>query len=202
VELTTLERVKVLAGIPSTKTSHDAILAQLLTEVSKVAERYMDRGAETVLRTEYHDIEMDGSDHVLRLQGYPVTSVTSVKHDHRGEWSGSEITLDQYDQWSLSRNGTGGMLIVKSSLAANPNALQVVYTGGMGTDSEDFANNYPDVAGAVDQQVVYQFQNRASRGLSSKSGSAGSKTYRDDAIPTDLIPSVVRTLQRYRRPGG
>jgi hypothetical protein len=100
--------------------------------------------------------------------------------------------------------GDEGMLTMRYALRVcdgypdtMPNILKVVYTGGMASSTANFITAYPDIAGAVDQQVAYLYHQRNNLGTSSVSGDAGSVSAGADS----WLPSVLDTLRRYRRLG-
>lgn len=192
MDLTTTARVKTLGSI--TSSDQDALLGVLVTAVSARIERYLGRHAEETSRTEYYDVEP--GQHVFFLRGYPIASVTSVKNDEDWDFANTdEITSTEF---TIIGSDHTGRLVIDDAVTpiAGKNALQVVYTGGMGTDTSDFISNFPDVALAADQQTLHEYQRRKQLGIVSSSIGQHSASVE---FGVDLLPIVKRALNPYRR---
>ena len=204
MDLSTAERARVLlmgGGIDAgTALSSDAsaALAQLLTGVSAACEGVMDRHAESgVSRTEYFDVYP--GQRVFSLRAYPVASVTSVHFDPEQSF-GSETALTVATDYANPALDVNGFLILKTTLDAMtdyplPRALKVIYTGGMAASAAAFVTAFPDIAGAVDRQVIYEWKRRNDAGVVSVSDASGTVT-----IPElHLLRATREVLARHRR---
>ena len=193
IELTTVARVKAL--LKHTGTGDDGVIAPLVSEASHAALAYMDRAGSSESYTEFLDVHSSGTDQVFSLKAYPVSSVTSVHYDQ--DWSfGATELLDPDDEYRLMRGGETGQIMIRVSLSPGPGVLKIVYTGGLAADTSAFVAAYPDIAGALDQQVAFWFQHRRELGSASVGGSGGSVAINND---DDFLPFVRTILQRHRR---
>lgn len=198
MDLTTTTRVENLilaTGTPPAWTT--TAIGQLITEVSAAVERYLDRYAQSgVSRTEYLDVE--AGQRLFRLRAYPVASMTSVSFDPEQVF-GSDTVIDSGDYFSPLYNSSGVLRfpydLNPPDTATLPDCLKVVYTGGMASSTANFITSYPDIAGAVDKQVAFLYQNRNNLGVSSVSGDAGSISIGAEA----WLPQVKVVLDQYRR---
>ena len=202
MNLTTQARVAnaLLAGGVESSTSlttgNATIIDQLIAIVSARAESYLDRYTESATRTEYLDVAW--GQRIFILRAYPVTAVTGVWYDPYQLWdSTSAVDTDEYRSPIY---GGGPILSIDRRLNyswenVQDRALKVTYTGGMAADDIAFIAAYPDIAGAVDQQIVYEYQRRRDLGSQAIGGDAGTVTPALSA----WIPSVLEALSRYRR---
>ena len=91
--LINLTEVKTFLGISLASTTEDGFLGLVINAVDAEAKKYFDRQIETATYTdEYY---CGTNNHILCLNEYPVTSVTSVRIDESGFWgtvSGSFAT--------------------------------------------------------------------------------------------------------------
>jgi len=198
MRLTTTPRVKLILGMPEDKTTDDGVIDAIVASVSKRAEQFMGRSAKITARTEHIDVERDGAGQLFRVAGFPISSITSVKVDSTGQYTGSESTLTVGDEYALLRNGEMGIIKILSSLIATPGGLQIVYTGGMATNVETFAETYPDITQALTQQAVFEYNRRRDLGVESIGGSGGNVT---NFTPMDWLKFVRRTMTAYKRIG-
>jgi len=201
VDLTTTDRVKkILVGQNSTgnmSAQQDPFIKNLITAVSKQAEEFMDRFAEETARTEFFDVEFHRQQ-VFFVKGYPISAVASVKYDFaRGFGSGvSAIDTTNYNDAQFKL--TGRLVVDKIALPRGVGALQVIYTGGMGTDTANFIVNFPDVSNAVDLQVAFIYQRRNQFSLSSTSQEGGSVSFTPPPS-MNLLPGVRMVLTQVKR---
>lgn len=204
MDLTTAERVRVLimAGAQATGTAllsdTSAGLGQLITEVSAAAESYLDRNAESgVSRTEYFDVERGNT--IFRLRAYPVASVTNIWLDYDQAFGTSTLlTTDDYFNPVLD---TRGLLVMKYPSFFRgygdrwSRALKVTYTGGMAATAAAFITAFPDIAAAVEHQVIFRWKRRNDLGHLSVAGDAGTVT----VAGVEWIAESIAVLDRYRR---
>ncbi len=202
MNLTTRDRVTnalMLGGVESSttlSTANATIVDQLIAVVSARVEAFLDRHVESAARTEYLDVAW--GQRIFILRAYPVTAVTGVWYDPYQAWaSTSAVDTDEYRSPIY---GGGPILSIDRRLNyswenVQDRALKVTYTGGMAADDIAFIAAYPDIAGAVDQQIVYEYQRRRDLGAQSIAGDAGNVTHAAGA----WLPSVLDVLNRHRR---
>lgn len=193
MNLTTLARVKRLAGIDTTR--DDELIVETIEAVSALASRFMDREVQTATRTEYQSTYARQT--VLGLKAWPVSSITSILYDPDGEFDGSEETLGAADEYQLVRNGETGMIRLRIGVGDYAQSLKITYVGGMASTTDAFCVAYPDVANAVTRQVVHEMQFRGAIGATSfGSGNAGSFSKTEGE---ELILSTRSVLARHQR---
>lgn len=199
MDLTTAARVST--AVLGTATGPAPFLlqvGQLITQVSAAVEAYLDRYATSgVSRTEY--LTASKGQRVFRLRAFPVASVTSVSFDTEAAF-GAETVVDTTDYYSPVQSEAGLLRfkyapLIGDGLGDDVPCLKVVYTGGMAANAGAFVTAYPDIAGAVDQQVAYFYHTRNELGRASVSGDSGSSSPGADS----WLPSVVAVLDKYRR---
>ena len=187
MDLTTTARVKALAGAGgvSLGADLDAVIATLIAKYSAAAEKVMNRHVEATARTEQYDV--DPGQRVFVIKGYPGT-ITTLKHATDRSFSGVDaIDSDNYYWQSAS-----GILTVDDwPLTPGAGVLQVVYTAGMGATQGAFATAYPDVASAIDEQIVHFLQRKDSMGSTSVSFEGGSASH---AGAVSWLPHVLEVL--------
>lgn len=191
MDLTTVARVKL--AFEKALTVNDTALAQLVTEVSASAERVMNRAAQTTARTVYHD--SDGAPATLSLEGYgdPSSVVSSVSHDTDRAW-GSGTAIDAGD---YTFDPTTGLLYLDISKPAGRRTFKVVYSGGMAADTTAFIARYPEIAQAIEQQVVHLWQQRGHLGVQNVSFEGGSIGMAADG--SRWLTYVLDVLKRHKR---
>lgn len=197
MNLTTLDRVKTALGGEWTS-EQDAFLRSLIRAVSARAAQFLGRGTERKERTEVFDVEED--QRTFSLLAYPVTGIVSVRHDtSRMFEDDTEVEEDSYFV-DVER---GLLIFERGILTAELAALSVTYEGGMGaidgTDgetSDEFAEAYPDIAAAVDAQVVELYRRRDRMGGTNFSFGEGSTAFEG---PVSLLKFTRETLDPHRR---
>lgn len=204
MDLTTRERVSsILFGgtIDANAEPGDAqsiALLVLVESVSAACERYLDRYVQSgISRTEYLNVE--GGQTLFTLRAYPVASVTGVWFDLNQTFAAS-TQLSSTDYFSPIIDERG-LLRLRYTLLDDwyqipaPATLKVTYTGGMAASTQAFIATYPDLASAIDRQVIYEFKRKNDPGSLSISSEAGSV-----AIPeVHLLRSTIEALDRHRR---
>lgn len=196
MDLSTLSRLKAHATKISS-TDQDAILQQLLTGVSAQVERHVfsDIGyAEKKAYTEQFDVE--SGQRLIYLNHWPVDSAATftVKNAWDRDFA-SVSALDSDVYYVKHRRGT--VRFDRWDLLPGAGVLQVVYTGGLGTDASDVVAKHPDAALAVELQVMHLFRRRETLDLSNISGEGGSVALVVDRTP--LLPEVRELLRPLKR---
>ena len=196
LELTTATRVKAYAegfGGKSWGTTADALLAQVIPDVSRRVEQYLCRHMKSEARTEY--VTLQSGQRLVSLKGFPVAASPAavLKNDSlRTFGSDTVVTATNYFlDLVLGVVEFDGWVPVPG-----PGVLQVVYTGGMAADTASFVAAYPDIAGAADRQVLYVVQRRLNPGGTLQQAGGASATYEG---PLKLLPDVEQALAPYRR---
>lgn len=192
-KLTTRDRVKRRRGIQTQ--ADDQLIDELIAEISDDCERFLGRHVSSESRTEEYEIR--AHKHRIRLRGFPVASVTSVKyHLRKGEWG--TVTAMDSDLYELDTDT--GELYLRTQTPYNPGYVQVVYTGGMVTGATAsaltaaFVAEYPSLAGAVDQQIIEYM-----RRMNSPTGAVGFKgSYVQQFSEMGLLKEVRRRFTRHR----
>lgn len=190
MNLTTLARVKTTLGVGGN--GFDLELLNVIAGVSDAAAKYMRRQTQVMERTVYFSL---WNSRRLYLSAWPVTSVASVKNDRDRDWN----NVSPVDPSAYHVKSELGVLVLDTDRTAwvtGDDVLQVIYTGGMGTDTDDFISNYPSIAMAVEMQAVTFWRNRerlAHRGVSMPNGSVSLES------PGDFLPAVEDILKRHRR---
>lgn len=201
MELTTEARVAqlVLPGAAPNQDEQIPLFRQLILAVSAQVEKFLGRDVQKRTLTEY--LTVSSYQRVFHLRAYPVTSVTSVSFDPDQEFA-ADTALDAGDDFLSPALDQSGLLTIRSDLwvGSEParNALRVVYVGGMAADVESFVTLYPDIAGAVDQQVAFNYHRRNSNGMQSLASEMGSVIVQEPPMP-GILSSVRSVLERHRR---
>lgn len=204
MDATTVARVKDLLEI--SHADHDTVLGRIVSAVSSRIETFLDRKLQTVERTEEYTLKP--RQRVIFLRAYPLTtqaSVSSVKV--APSWDYAAAAAYDSDSYRVDLE-TGTLYLPYSPVqhylddnhASSPLAAQVVYTAGMGVDTNAFVAAYPDIAYAADTQSVAMWRRRDSPQGKEHSIRAGSMssgaTYE---APLNLVPDVIEALTPYRR---
>ena len=151
---TTLARVRLQLSKEADDTSFDGLLSNLITAASRQVESWINCPFSAESRTETHTID-DGTRTKLFLDAAPVSSITSVKVDSSGQFSGSESTLTAS---TYTLEPKQGVLHLNFEPTIGFRIYQVVYTGGLAADTAALIAAYPQIAQAIDMQVAYLFQ--------------------------------------------
>lgn len=190
MDLTTVARVKVHRKGETLDTSADAYLGELVDLYSLQAEKLMCRTVTTATYTEYLDVEP--GQRAFSFKAYPVTTLSAIYNDSSRDFDVTAIDSDNY----ASYTGTGEVVIDTYALSPGPRALKAVYVGGMATTATLFAAAYPDIANAVEMQVMYHFQRSGSLGRTAESQGQGSVSYQG---AVDWLPGVKKVLMSHKR---
>lgn len=193
IDFTQLARVKPYLKI--TDTVDDLLLAQLITDWSLKAQRLMNRGVLQVERVETFTVERAAS--AISLPAYGPGSVIpadGVKHDVDRDFTDPEDVVDATD---YSFNPNNGILKFDFQLTPGNQVLQVTWTGGLATDTTDLVAKYPDLAGAIDEQVSHIHQHKGKLGVQAVGMQDQSANLGE--APARWLKSARAELMRYRR---
>lgn len=194
VDLTTVARVKaVLEQGGKTWSAADALIAQLVTEVSAAIERHLCRGLKAEARVE--DFDIAPGQRVLVVEASPIAaSPAVVVRADVARVFGDDTIVATTDYVVRSRLG-----IIEFDAyqpAPGPGVVRVAYTGGLGADGTAIAAGYPDLAAACEMQVAAIVTRRGNLGSSATSGGGGATTYTG---ALDWLPQVKALLAPLRR---
>lgn len=195
MDLTTTERVQTLLNSGGASlTGLDALISQVITDVSGRVEEHLGRAALVAERTEVFDVEtpMRG----VLLEAFPVLDAPApiVKYSRDRAFGSAEAMDTEWYAVDLQRG------IIRFDgwwpIGCSPRTLQIVYTGGMAADTAAFIAAWPMVAHAVDLQVSHLIQRRRGLGATGESVGAGSISV---IGAYDLLPEVSNIIGLYRR---
>ena len=132
----------------------------------------------------------------LRLSRYPIASITSIKDESDGDFSGSD-SLDT-DNYEIASLGSEGVVRIRyNGFSGGAGSVQVVYSGGLieKPNHVHAATSVPwDLRMAAIRQVAYWYQRRSSLGVTSESVNGMSVAL---SVEQDLLPDVRTTLGNY-----
>ena len=203
---TTKARVKALLEI--TSATHDDVIDNFISAVSKRIEAFIDRPLLRESRTEEYDIKPRQK--VVFLRAYPLIGqsyITSVKVATNWDFAAATaITSTDYhadlSTGSLHLNYSPITSYLGNNMGVAPNAVQVVYRGGFGTiasgsdPNATFLDDYADIASACELQVVAMWRRRDDPGRrTTKIGQYGAT----NEAPLEFLPDVRQALLPYRR---
>lgn len=195
MDLTTSARVKALAaaGGVALGSTLDATITTLIAKYSAAAEDVMDRHVESTARTEQYDV--DRGQQRFYLKGYPGT-ITTLKHATDRSFSGvSAIDSTNY----YFDTATGLLTLDGWYVSPGPGVLQVVYTAGMAADTAAFIVAFPEIASALDEQIVHILQRKDSMGSTAVSFEGGSISHAGAAT---WLPHTLEVLAKRTRSVG
>lgn len=153
IELTTLAAVRALGTWDAGDTDDDAALSLLITQYATTFEKDLCRHTQAQAYTEVYRVPQ--AEKIVTLRGAPVTAVTSVKYSGNKDWA-NETALTETDEWVQDADEATIQLLFQTRL--NPGWAQIVYTGGMATNTAAFLTAFPDLSGACAAQVFYHWQ--------------------------------------------
>jgi len=187
VDLTTLARVKARKEFETT--SEDALLTPMITAASQTAEKLMARHVLEAERTEI--VKLKRFARVITLPGRPIVSVSSLKVGERPDLSGASVVeVTSYD-----------LLLEQSQIRLQwgPNYTtpyaEVTYIGGMAADTATFVTAFPEIAEAVEVEVIHRHNLRKNPGAEvTKFGDGG--VIRKE--PYGIHPHLREVCQRYK----
>jgi len=189
MELTTLAKVKALMGY--TGTSEDVALTQLVTSVSDRVSRALRRETEAAERTETTRLVRTGK--TVTLCAFPVTAVASVKFSSTGDFTDIDA-LVEFEDYSVDLEQ--GTITLSVSTSGKFPTAQVVYTGGMATDTATFITDYAGLSAAVDMQIQLEAKRRQTVGSTSQRTSGGDIRYEGEL---DFFKGLMRQIVFHQR---
>lgn len=187
MSLTTLVTVKAFKNI--TATEHDAELTRLIPAVDQFCEQYCARVLESATVTEYHS-GREGQT-VLRVQRYPVTSITSL-HDDIDRVYGAD-TLLATDDYVLTDPKAGIVQLDGTTFNEGLNNIKIVYVAGYLPGSKERA-----LLEQAAIELIWLARNKGDQallGLQSRSIADG----RVDTFNTDWPAGVKPILDQFRK---
>jgi hypothetical protein len=191
MDLTTLVRVKAMAGIDVLDEQHDTILNRLISAYSADFEKRLDRHTLVGARTEVHNVRT--GKRTLSLRAAPASvAPTSVKYSHSRDFSGS-TALTENLEYTVDLEQALIRFLFATSLPVG--YAQVIYTGGMAATTAAFISGYPAIAEACDLQVIYHWRRRDYVN-GSRVVEGGSSNYIGEL---NLLKAVERVLDQYMR---
>jgi len=189
---TTSARVKEVLDVASADTSHDTWITNAITSVSERIQNYLNRSLESGTFTEEIDIHSPRQKFVFVLNP-PITSITSIKSDANWQFA----SADAIDSEDYNYKASNGRIVFNRQLQVGPQALQVVYAGGLAADSATLISDYPLVAHAADLQIASMFRRRTSpQGSQFVNTNQGGELRMDN--PLMLLPEVREALTPLR----
>jgi hypothetical protein len=191
MNLTTIERCKT--QLENYDGKRDAILSQIIIDVSASAEQFMRRHAEAISRTEYFDV-CPGR-RTFQLRGYPVTSVTTIHSDASRSY-GSDTLISSADYALQSEIGM--IDFVEAQPEVGVRSVKVVYVGGMAATTAAFVTAFPEIEKAVRIQCIEEFRRNSSFGSNATSVGGGSVSYTGQV---DFLDYVKAILNRFANMG-
>lgn len=155
IDMTTKADVKL--QMRWTDTDDDAVLDDLIHQVSKEAENYLGRWLKTEARTEIYTLKPNRT--WLSIKGFPITTVTSVKYARDEDFT--LVTAIDTSLYSVRQN-LGQIRFRPGAISAqyNPGFVEVIYTGGLALDTTAFKANEPRLEGAARTEVINRFNRR------------------------------------------
>lgn len=152
--MTTLAKVKSYLGI--TSSTHDTVLGELIVNVTKWLENYLQRTLLKKADGQYFEEYFDGYEKCLLLNEYPIISVTSVEYNSGTQASPIWNTVDASNYVYYAGEGYIELL---AGLPHGHQNIRVRYNGGYAT--------YPDEVELVAKQLVARmFEQRKAQGKS------------------------------------
>lgn len=160
MDLTTIERVRARGDFESIAAS-DAVLEEFIVAVSKSVEELMARHVLEAERTEV--VRVDRFKRTITLPGRPIVSVAELKVGTRPDLSSASAT----DATAYDVLLEQGQIRLNWSPSYEPTYIEVTYTGGMALTTDAFVTAYPDIADAVDVEVIHRWNRRKTPGSES-----------------------------------
>lgn len=190
MNLTTKTKVQAFLSLDGGSLGqNEALLDAMISGISGRVESFLRRRVQSISRTVRYDVTRGMR--MVQLFAYPVTSITSVHNSTDQVWDSSTLVAST----DYVVDTETGLLHFKTPLSGGPQALQVIYTGGMGADTQEFVDAFPDLAYAVTQQIVEEYRRRNTIGANSVAVAGDSISYLGDV---QMLPIVVQALERHR----
>lgn len=191
----TVARVKRLIPIDVGETSKDALITDLLAAVSREVERFIGYDLELKAYTEVHSVHHN--DELIFLRQVPAISITTVKVSSASDFAGAApTTLTAGTEYRLRSGADGVLWCAPGSLASGVETLQVVYSAGLGANTNDVIAAAPDLAYAIDLQAAEEYRRSTAPTTSVRPGPRGARTFTG---PHSMLPRVQDLLSPFRR---
>lgn len=134
------------------------IINQYLYGVSASIESYLDRQFEKISRTEYFNLSEGDREFFVSAPG--ITTLTTVKIDSTGEFTGSETELtDSF----IGRSGNS--VVLQFGQIPSKRGLQIVYTGGIATTTSISTYTLTTVVGSFSVGEFVEGMNSGALGI-------------------------------------
>jgi len=192
MDMTTKARIKVMRGIDAADTILDAMIDQIIVNVSARFEAALGRHVLDSDYTETYEIPKAGK--VVWLRAYPVDSITSIIYSSKpNDATATLLTAD--DEYYLDSEA-GIIRLRLSNTPYDPGYLAVVYNGGMALTTTAFIAEFPDIAAVCDQQVIHELNRRNTPGQNIETRD-GKSAFGEGEI--NLLRGVREVLGMYSR---
>lgn len=179
--------------------AHVALLRQLIPALSKQVEDYLGRQVQIANITQYFDVRHH--QRVFPLKAWPVTAVTGVWFS-RDQTFDDDTLLDEDLYLDATLDESGFLETVSDLITGNgaaSKALKITYRGGMAVNTTDFVIRYPDIAVAVEKEVVRAWSRRNQQGVQSVSSNEGGTIVMPSGPLYEFTLETLSILKRYRR---
>lgn len=205
VDLTTYDRVRRLIAVKTAVVDADldAVLAQLITQVSRDMADAMGLHTLSARRTDYYTISPFRT--LLTLKAKPVTAVFSVKSSLTRDFSGASSMTQGTDYQLDLENGviefTDPIATRTRGLIGQPRGqayVEVDCTSGLGANAGEVQTNFADIAAACEAQVAELYQRGQINGFDSnrRTGQDGGTSFTG---AYRRLPHVQVVIDRYMR---
>lgn len=144
--LTTLARLKEYAQVPATdaRASTDSVLAAMILSVSQRIAQYCSRDFAIASRVEAGVLSCDE----FTCTNNPIVSIQSVRYSPTGRRA--DMTTLPATQYEISASGNN----ISIYDVAYGGIVEVTYTGGLASDTDDVIANEPALEDACKMQVT------------------------------------------------
>lgn len=195
IDFTTLARVKEMIDPTSADASLDPLISRLIADVSSRFTSVLMMHGSKVERTEVYEVRQHTKMISLDADNVDASPFSLKYAAHPSTLSGATPPPD-IAATSFVLNAPGGWLRLLFDTKSSPGYLQVIYTGGMGTDTDDLVIERNELAYACDLQVKYQLDRRDSLGGNVTSLAGGSTSFESEFR---MLKEVDAILEQYRR---
>lgn len=177
-DLTTLARIKEYLQIASSTATWNDVLNTLITQCSKMVEKYCQRTFIQATYTEYYD---GFRQRELVLRQFPLSSVTTIHDDPARSYTASTLVSSNDYYADLAR----GMVKFDVTLSRGRGNLKVVYVAGYA----DIASLPANVVLATNKMVGAAFNKRKSDGQTGDS--LGNTSFQYEPIVTADVAALL-----------
>lgn len=193
LDLTTVDRVKAALGRTEADAATDALLADLIKQVSQKAEDYLNRYTSAERRTEV--IQYLPNCPFVTLRGYPIVQVTSLKYSQ--DHAFTEVDVIDPSDYAVKKN-LGQLLLGPSAVPAwSSGWLEVQYTGGMAASTDAFKDAFPDIEFAARMEVINRL-NRTKNPDGNLKNIGGEVAYEKQLAPLTDFYAALNPRRRLR----